>query len=78
MCADINGDGARQTAAQIGARGARRSAAASMSPRARGLRMVRQPIAAFGDVQFQFNSAGAALRRSNFLISMKAVRRTSR
>jgi 3-oxoacyl-[acyl-carrier protein] reductase len=74
VCADINADGARDTAAQIIGRGSsagRGSMALALqvdvTVRAQVDDMVRQSIDAFGSVQFQFNSAGAALRRSKFL-----------
>jgi 3-oxoacyl-[acyl-carrier protein] reductase len=68
VCADINGDGARQVAGQIGGQGGKALALAiDVTSRAQVDDMVRQAIAAFGHVAFQFNSAGAALRRSKFL-----------
>jgi NAD(P)-dependent dehydrogenase (short-subunit alcohol dehydrogenase family) len=68
MCADINEDGARQAAGQITDRGGKALALGiDVTSRAQVDRMVREAIAAFGSVQFQFNSAGAALRRSKFL-----------
>ena len=68
VCADVNGDGARQIADQIGGQG-RKALGLRIDVTAREQvdDMVRQSIAAFGSVQFQFNSAGAALRRSKFL-----------
>ena len=68
VCADINGDGARQVADQIGSQGRKALALQiDVTSRAQVEDMVRQAIAAFGSVEFEFNSAGAALRRSNFL-----------
>jgi NAD(P)-dependent dehydrogenase (short-subunit alcohol dehydrogenase family) len=68
VCADINDDGARQTAEQISGQGGRALALRTdVTSRAQVDDMVRQAIDAFGNVQFQFNSAGAALRRSKFL-----------
>jgi 3-oxoacyl-[acyl-carrier protein] reductase len=68
VCADINGDGARETAAQVVGQGSKALALQiDVTSRAEVNDMVRQAVAAFGDVQFQFNSAGAALRRSKFL-----------
>jgi NAD(P)-dependent dehydrogenase (short-subunit alcohol dehydrogenase family) len=68
VCADINGDGARTTASQITGTGGKALAlAADVTSRAQVNEMVRAAIEAFGGVQFQFNSAGAALARSKFL-----------
>jgi 3-oxoacyl-[acyl-carrier protein] reductase len=68
VCADINGDGARQVADQIGSQGRKALALQiDVTSRAQVEDMVRQAIAAFGSVEFEFNSAGAALRRSSFL-----------
>jgi len=68
VCADINGDGAQQTAKQI-ADGGGKALALKTDVTARGEvnEMVRRAIEKFGSVHFQFNSAGAALRRSKFL-----------
>ena len=67
-CADINGDGARATASQISGSGGKALAlAVDVTSRAQVNEMVRAAIEAFGGVQFQFNSAGAALARSKFL-----------
>jgi 3-oxoacyl-[acyl-carrier protein] reductase len=68
VCADVNHDGARQSAEQVLARGGKALALRTdVTSRAQVDDMVRQALAAFGTVQFQFNSAGAALRRSTFL-----------
>src|SRR5713101_3136446 len=68
VCADINDDGARQTAEKISGQGGKALALRTdVTSRAAVNDMVRQSIDAFGKVQFQFNSAGAALRRSKFL-----------
>ena len=68
VCADINDDGARQTAGQIVDQGRKALALRiDVTSRAQVDDMVRQAIDTFGSVQFQFNSAGAALRRSKFL-----------
>ena len=67
-CADINGDGARATASQISGSGGKALAlVVDVTSRAQVNEMVRAAIEAFGGVQFQFNSAGAALARSKFL-----------
>jgi 3-oxoacyl-[acyl-carrier protein] reductase len=68
VCADLNHDGARRSAEQIVAQGGKALALRTdVTSRAQVDDMVRQAIAAFGTIQFQFNSAGAALRRSTFL-----------
>jgi NAD(P)-dependent dehydrogenase (short-subunit alcohol dehydrogenase family) len=68
VCADLNGDGARQTAGEIGANGGKALAVRTdVTSRREVDDMVRQAMDAFGSVHFQFNSAGAALRRSGFL-----------
>jgi 3-oxoacyl-[acyl-carrier protein] reductase len=68
VCADINEHGAQQTAEQIIDNGGKALALGiDVTSRAQVDGMVREAIAAFGSVQFQFNSAGAALRRSTFL-----------
>jgi NAD(P)-dependent dehydrogenase (short-subunit alcohol dehydrogenase family) len=68
VCTDINGDGARETASAVNAKGAQAlSLAVDVTSRPQVDDMVRRAIDAFGSVQFQFNSAGAALRRAKFL-----------
>jgi NAD(P)-dependent dehydrogenase (short-subunit alcohol dehydrogenase family) len=68
VCADINGEGAQQTAKQITAHGGKALALKTdVTARDAVNDMVRRSIEKFGSVQFQFNSAGAALRRSKFL-----------
>src|SRR5215470_1657114 len=68
VCADIDAEGARRTADEIaGNRGKTLALRTDVTSRAEVDDMVRQAIEAFGSVQFQFNSAGAALRRSKFL-----------
>jgi NAD(P)-dependent dehydrogenase (short-subunit alcohol dehydrogenase family) len=68
VCADLNHDGAHQTAEQVLARGGKALALRTdVTSRAQVEEMVRRALDAFGTVQFQFNSAGAALRRSTFL-----------
>ena len=68
VCADINGEGMQQTAKQI-ADGGGKALALKTDVTSRGEvdEMVRHAIEKFGSEQFQFNSAGAALRRSKFL-----------
>ena len=68
VCADVNGQGAKQVAEQISGQGRKAlHLQVDVTSRLQVEEMVRQSIAAFGSVQFQFNSAGAALRRSKFL-----------
>ena len=68
VCADINGDGARAAASDANREGAQAlSLRADVTSRGDVDDMVRRAIDAFGSVQFQFNSAGAALRRARFL-----------
>jgi 3-oxoacyl-[acyl-carrier protein] reductase len=68
VCADLNEAGARETAAQVNAIGSQALALSTdVTARAQVDDMVRRAIDAFGTVQFQFNSAGAALRRCKFL-----------
>jgi 3-oxoacyl-[acyl-carrier protein] reductase len=68
VCTDINADGAKETAGQIAARcGKALALRTDVTSREAVNDMVRRSIDAFGHVQFQFNSAGAALRRSKFL-----------
>ena len=68
VCADVNLDGAEQTADQVAAKGGKALALkADVTSRKEVDDLVRQSIDTFGKVAFQFNSAGAALKRSRFL-----------
>jgi len=68
VSADIDADGARRTAEQIVQQGGKALALATdVTAREQVNEMIRRAIETFGSVQFQFNSAGAALRRSKFL-----------
>jgi 3-oxoacyl-[acyl-carrier protein] reductase len=68
VCADVNHEGARRTAERAMQQGVKALALKTdVTSRAQVDDMVRQAIETFGTVQFQFNSAGAALRRSKFL-----------
>ena len=68
VCADLIGDGAQEIAKKIRHHGGKAlGLAIDVTSREQVDEMVEQSIAAFGSVQFQFNSAGAALRRSKFL-----------
>ena len=68
VCADIDDDGARETAEQV-TRAGRKALAlrTDVTSRKQVDEMVRRAVDTFGTVQFLFNSAGAALRRSKFL-----------
>jgi 3-oxoacyl-[acyl-carrier protein] reductase len=68
VCADVNHEGARRTAERAMQHGGKAiHLKTDVTSRAQVDDMVRQAIERFGTVQFQFNSAGAALRRSKFL-----------
>jgi 3-oxoacyl-[acyl-carrier protein] reductase len=68
VAADINQEGAAQTAAAANAAGAQAlSVAVDVTQRPQVDDMVRRALDAFGRVHFLFNSAGAALRRAKFL-----------
>src|SRR5579863_3586632 len=68
VCADINEKAARETADAVNAKGAQALAiTADVTRREQVSAMAEQAIAAFGRVQFLFNSAGAAIRRARFL-----------
>ena len=68
VCADVNHEGARRTAERAMQQGVKALALKTdVTSRTQVDDMVRQAIEKFGTVQFQFNSAGAALRRSKFL-----------
>jgi NAD(P)-dependent dehydrogenase (short-subunit alcohol dehydrogenase family) len=68
VCADINEQGARDTAAAVNGAGSQALAVKTdVTSRAQVDDMARRAIAAFGTVQFLFNSAGAAIRRAKFL-----------
>jgi len=68
VSADIDADGARRTAEQTVQQGGKALALATdVSSREQVNEMIRRAIETFGSIEFQFNSAGAALRRSKFL-----------
>ena len=68
VCADIDEKGVNDTAAAINAKGRQALALKTdVTSRAAVDDMVARTIAAFGGVQFLFNSAGAAFRRAKFL-----------
>ena len=68
VCADVNEAGARKTADEVNGKGSQALALKlDVTSRAQVNDMVKRALAAFGSVQFLFNSAGAAIRRAKFL-----------
>jgi 3-oxoacyl-[acyl-carrier protein] reductase len=68
VCADVNEKGAKETAAAVNGKGSQALALkVDATKRGEVNEMVARAIAAFGSVQFLFNSAGAAIRRAKFL-----------
>jgi NAD(P)-dependent dehydrogenase (short-subunit alcohol dehydrogenase family) len=68
VCADIDEAGVEQTVEQVNAKGGQALALTiDVTKRAAVEDMVQLAIGDFGSVQFLFNSAGAAIRRSKFL-----------
>jgi 3-oxoacyl-[acyl-carrier protein] reductase len=68
VCADVNEKGARTTAEEVNGKGSQALAVkVDVTRRGEVSAMVERAIAAFGSVQFLFNSAGAAIRRAKFL-----------
>jgi 3-oxoacyl-[acyl-carrier protein] reductase len=72
VCADVNGAGVTQTVEQVNAKfgnlgGQALALTIDVTRRAAVEDMVQLAIGDFGSVQFLFNSAGAAIRRSKFL-----------
>jgi 3-oxoacyl-[acyl-carrier protein] reductase len=68
VCADINEAGARDTAAAVNDKGSQALAIKTdVTKRAEVEGMVKRAVDTFGSVEFLFNSAGAAIRRSKFL-----------
>jgi len=68
LCADLNENGARETAAQVNAKGSQALALkADVTRRSDVDDMVKRALDAFGRIDFLFNSAGAALRRAKFM-----------
>jgi len=68
VCADINEAGARDAAAAVNAKGSQALALkVDVTRRAEVAAMTQRALDAFGNVQFLFNSAGAAIRRAKFL-----------
>src|SRR3974390_1464329 len=67
VCADLNEDGPKRTAAQINGPGKTLALKADVTAREEVDAMVKRAVATFGGVDFLFNSAGAAMRRAKFL-----------
>src|SRR5260370_40430284 len=68
VCADRNEGGAKKTADVVNAHAGKAFAVGTdVTSRAQVNEMVRRAIGTFGTIEFAFNSAGAALRRSKFL-----------
>jgi 3-oxoacyl-[acyl-carrier protein] reductase len=68
VCADINGDGVKETVEAVNAAGSQGLALTiDVTKRAAVTDMIELALNDFGRVHFLFNSAGAALRRSKFL-----------
>jgi len=68
VCADINEKAARDTADAVNDKGSQALALRTdVTSRAQVNDMVKRAVDAFGNVQFLFNSAGAAIRRAKFL-----------
>ncbi len=68
VCADVNENGVKETVQLINAKdGQALALTIDVTKRAAVDDMVQLAIDGFGSVQFLFNSAGAALRRSKFL-----------
>jgi 3-oxoacyl-[acyl-carrier protein] reductase len=68
VCADINEKGAKETAAQVNGKGSQALALkVDVTSRDQVQDTAGRAIAAFGSVDFLFNSAGAAIRRAKFL-----------
>lgn len=67
VCADLNEGGARETAAGVNGKGSQALAIkVDVTAQKQVEDMTNRAIDAFGQVQFLFNSAGAALRRAKF------------
>ena len=68
VCADINEKGAGETAEEVNSNGSRAlPIKVDVTKRTDVDDMAERALAAFGRVQFLFNSAGAAVRRAKFL-----------
>ena len=68
VCADLNEIGAHEAAAEVNRKGSQALAVrVDVTQREDVRAMAARAIAAFGSVEFLFNSAGAAIRRAKFL-----------
>jgi NAD(P)-dependent dehydrogenase (short-subunit alcohol dehydrogenase family) len=68
VCADVNEAGAGKTADEVNGKGSQALVLKTdVTSRTQVNDMVTRALAAFGSVQFLFNSAGSAIRRSKFL-----------
>jgi NAD(P)-dependent dehydrogenase (short-subunit alcohol dehydrogenase family) len=68
VCADVSAQGLSETAAAVNAKGSQALVLkVDVTSRAEVNDMVKRAVAAFGSVEFLFNSAGAAIRRAKFL-----------
>jgi len=68
VCADLNEKGAREAAAEVNGKGSQALALkVDVTKRGEINAMAERAVAAFGRVDFLFNSAGAAIRRAKFL-----------
>ena len=68
VCADIDERGAGETAGEVNRQGSRALAIkVDVTKRTEVDDMAERAVAAFGRIQFLFNSAGAAIRRAKFL-----------
>jgi 3-oxoacyl-[acyl-carrier protein] reductase len=68
VCADLNETGVKETASQVNTKGSQALALkVDVTKRDEVNDMVKRTVDAFGSIQFLFNSAGAAIRRSKFL-----------
>src|SRR5580658_380168 len=68
VCADIDEKSAGETAEAVNGKGSQALAVkADVTKRGEVDAMAERAIAAFGSVQFLFNSAGSAVRRAKFL-----------
>ena len=68
LCADINGDAAQETVTQVNDTGAQALATSTdVRNRTAVEEMVDAAKSAYGGIDFLFNSAGSAVRRSTFM-----------
>lgn len=68
LCADLNEEGAAETSERVSEKGGRGAhVRADAASREEAFAVVARAVERFGRVDFSLNSAGAALRRSDFL-----------